>query len=108
MRLHASLMHAHIQDTPHEACLAALTLLKTLSLVRPPNEHTQASSPILGFGDRPSTLSSLCSLQVWSAAALLTTADVTVATMCLVLSVISGRHGVTRVTAVLVCICSAN
>lgn len=61
-------MHVYIQDTPQEACLAALTRLTTLSLVRPPNEHTEFPTPIIGFGDRLSTLSSMSSLQVGSAA----------------------------------------
>lgn len=55
---------AHFQDTPHKACLAALTRLKTLSLAQPVDRETGRPMGTGKYGDKLTVLSSLCSLQV--------------------------------------------
>jgi hypothetical protein len=62
-------MHVCVQETPHEACLAALTRLKTLSLAQPSGWKTGRPMGTGDYGDKLTLLSSLCSLQVEAAVA---------------------------------------
>ena len=62
--IRASLVNACFQDAPQEACLAALTRLQQLSLAQPVDDQPVQVAGNVGFGDRLTILSSLCSLQV--------------------------------------------